>query len=50
MNYRSIYIVLLAGGNDNPLIDEQIIAITNKLLEYESITTNQQQNIVSAFK
>ena len=37
------------GGNDNPMLSEQIVAIVDKLLEYESITTNQNQNIVSAF-
>ena len=37
------------GGNDNPLLSEQIVANADKLLEYESITTNQHQNIVSAF-
>ena len=37
------------GGNDNPMLSEQIVAIADKLLEYESITTNQNQNIVSAF-
>ena len=28
------------GGNDNPMLCEQIVAITDKLLEYECITTN----------
>ena len=37
------------GGNDNPMLSEQIVALADKLLEYESITTNQHQNIVSAF-
>ena len=37
------------GGNDNPMLSEQIIAIAYQLLEYECITTNQHQNIVSAF-
>ena len=37
------------GGNDNPMLGEQIVAIADKLLEYGSITTNQHQNIVSAF-
>ena len=37
------------GGNDNPMLIEQIIAIADQLLEYECITTNQHQNIVSAF-
>ena len=37
------------GGNDNPMLSEQIIAITDKLLEYECITTNQHQNLVSTF-
>ena len=37
------------GGNDNPMLSEQIIASADQLLEYESITTNQHQNIVSAF-
>ena len=31
------------GGNDNPMLNEQIIAITDKDLEYECITTNQNQ-------
>ena len=35
------------GGNDNPQLSEQIIAIVDKLLEYESITTNQHQNMRS---
>ena len=37
------------GGNDNPMLSEQIIAIADQLLENECITTNQHQNIVSAF-
>ena len=37
------------GGNDNPMLSEQLIAIADQLLEYECITTNQHQNIVSAF-
>ena len=35
------------GGNDNPQLNEQIIAIVNKLLEYECITRNQHQNMRS---
>ena len=35
------------GGNDNPQLNEQIIAIVDKLLEYECITTNQHQNMIS---
>ena len=37
------------GGNDNPMLSEQIIAIVDKLLEYECITTNQHQNMHSTF-
>ena len=37
------------GGNDNPMLSEQIVAIADKHLQYESITTNQHQNLVSAF-
>ena len=37
------------GGNDNPILREQIVAIVDKLLENECITTNQQQNIASSF-
>ena len=37
------------GGNDNPMLNEQIIAIADKLLQYKCITTNQHQNILSAF-
>ena len=37
------------GGNDNPMLNEQIIAIADKLLEYECITTNQHQKITSSF-
>ena len=37
------------GGNDNPLLSEQIIAIADKLLQYQCITTNQHQNLVSTF-
>ena len=35
------------GGNDNPQLNEQIIAIVDKLSEYECITTNQHQNMRS---
>ena len=37
------------GGNDNPVLSEQIIAIVDKLLEYECITTKQHQNLISTF-
>ena len=37
------------GGSDNPQINEQIIAIVNKILVSECITTNQHQNIQSTF-
>ena len=37
------------GGNDNPMLSEQIIAIADKLLQYQCITTNQHQNMHSAF-
>ena len=37
------------GGNDNPMLSEQIIAIADKLLQYQRITTNQHQNLVSTF-
>ena len=37
------------GGNDNPLLNEQIIAIADKLLQYQCITTNQHQNMHSTF-
>ena len=36
-------------GNDNPQLNEQIIAIVDKLFEYECITTNQHQNLISTF-
>ena len=38
------------GGNDNPQLNEQVIQIADKLLEYECITTNQHQNVQSNFK
>ena len=37
------------GGNDNLQLDEQIIAITDKLLEYECVTTPEHQSIISIF-
>ena len=37
------------GGIDIPMLSEQIVAIADKLLEDESITTNQHQNTVSVF-
>ena len=37
------------GGNDNPQLNEQIIGIVDKLLEYGCISTNQQQNLQSIF-
>ena len=36
------------GGNDNPQLKEQIIAIVDKLLEYECISPSQHQNIISS--
>ena len=35
------------GGNDNPQLNEQVIAIADKLLEDQCITTSEHQNIVS---
>ena len=35
------------GGNDNPTVSEQIIAITDKLLQYQCITPSQHQNMRS---
>ena len=53
LSQKSLWILLncseSGGWNDNPQLNEQIIAITEKILEYECITTNQQQNIISAF-
>ena len=37
------------GGNDNPMLSEQIIAIADKLLQYQCITTIQHQNLISTF-
>ena len=37
------------GGNDNPILSEQIIAIADKLLQNQCITTNQHQNMHGAF-
>ena len=37
------------GGNDNPMLSDQIIAIADKLLQYQCITTNQHQNLISTF-
>ena len=36
-------------GNDNPMLSEQIIAIADKLLQHQCITTNQHQNLISTF-
>ena len=36
------------GGNDNPQLNEHIIAIADKLLQYQCIKPSQHQNIVSA--
>ena len=36
------------GRIDNPQLNEQIIAIVDKPLEYECITTNQHQNMISS--
>ena len=36
------------GGNDNPQLNEQIIAIVDNLLEYECISPSQHQNIRSS--
>ena len=37
------------GGNDNPMLNEQIIAIADKLLQYQCITTIQHQNLINTF-
>ena len=37
------------GGNDNPMLSKQIIAIADKLLQNQCITTNQHQNLISTF-
>ena len=37
------------GGNDNPMLSEQIIAIADKLLQFQCITLNQHQNLISTF-
>ena len=37
------------GGNDFSMLSEQIIAIADKLLQYQCITTNQHQNLISTF-
>ena len=37
------------GGNENPMLSEQIVAIVDKLLEFECITTNQRRKITSCF-
>ena len=37
------------GENDNPQLNEQIIAIADILLEYEFITPSQHQNMRSTF-
>ena len=38
------------GGNDSFLINEQIMAIVDKLLEYECISPSQHQNMRSALR
>ena len=35
------------GGNDNPMLSEQIIAIADKLLQYQCITPSDNQNMRS---
>ena len=37
------------GGNDNPMLTEQIIAIADKLLQHQCITTSQHQNMQNIF-
>ena len=37
------------GGNANPMLSEQIIAIADKLLQYQCITSSQQQNLQNTF-
>ena len=37
------------GGNDNPMLSEQIVAITDKLLQNQCITTTQHQNLLGTF-
>ena len=37
------------GGNDSFLLNEQIVPFVDELLEYECITTNQHQNLISTF-
>ena len=42
-------LIVLEKVGGIPMLSEQIIAIADKLLQYQCITTNQHQNIVSAF-
>ena len=44
-----LFVLEKVGGNDNPMLNEQIIAIADKLLQYQCITTNQHQNLISTF-
>ena len=37
------------GGNDNPMLSEHVIAIADKLLQYQCNSTNQHQNLISTF-
>ena len=38
------------GRNENRQLNEQVLAIADKLLEYDCITINQHQRIESTFK
>ena len=45
MDQLKLFYFEKVGENDSFLINEQIIAIIDKLLEYECITPSQHQNI-----
>ena len=48
----NFYIILYCfiRNYDNPQLNEQIITIAYKLLEYQCVSKNQHQNIFSTFK
>ena len=49
VDHVTLIVIEKVGGNDNPMLSEQIIAIVDKLLEYECITLNQHHKITSSF-
>ena len=47
VDHLKLFVLEKIGGIDNSMLSEQIVAITDKILEYECVTTNQHKSMQS---